>query len=683
MSRLSQMRRREFLKEGLSVTVTLTLGRSLVAAANPPLASNSTADGKAEFEVGRHSVSPQHPRLLGSLEDLRGFARNRAPEYERVRRVARDEATDDYAWIISGGLVAAIDGDHVLGRKVQQRAMKMVLGPIRVGHTPFGTDLALAGLAFDLCRGAWSDADAAKLCDYINRTVDGNVDSELMVFHNAWYGYKHGGIGLACYATYHENPRAPAILRALEHDYATRAAPALEMAGDGGGWAEGYYIHYWLYEWLFFCEVARRCEGLDYFALAPSFYQNRAVASMFETYPGLGEYNSRRCIPMGDGGGRRFGGDRDKALNARRLLVNYFRDDPRHRSVHGFNEATPRCAVGAYAYKDFLWRDTSVPQRDMRDFPLSHVSRGPGFVYARSSWEDDATYFFFKCGDRFTAHQHLDVNHFLIYKHAELAGDGGHYDAFGTDHDVNYHLRSIAHNTVLVQDPDETWPAIRASMVTANDGGQHHAWKHHNGAVSDPADWLRQKDQLDIADLVACEDHGRYLYVAGDATGAFARRKLRLFTRQIVFLRPNTFVLFDRVIATRPEFRKTWLLQAMAVPERKDSHLVITNGPGRLFVQALMPLHPDVKLISGEDLYRVGSRSYPPRQDTGPAPQCRVEISPSEAADEDFFLIVLTAASAHTQNVPLAKAERNGTRLVVTLDEVRLNFRTDRLALEM
>jgi hypothetical protein len=29
----------------------------------------------------------------------------------------------------------------------------------------------------------------------------------------------------------------------------------------------------------------------------------------------------------------------------------------------------------------------------------------------------------------------------LTYKHEEPAGDGGHYDSFGSSHDVNYHLR--------------------------------------------------------------------------------------------------------------------------------------------------------------------------------------------------------------------------------------------------
>jgi len=68
--------------------------------------------------------------------------------------------------------------------------------------------------------------------------------------------------------------------------------------------------------------------------------------------------------------------------------------------------------------------------------------------------------FLFKCGDRFTAHQHLDVGHFLIYKYEELAGDGGHYDSFGSSHNVNYHLRTIAHSTILLYDPSEKCPGI-------------------------------------------------------------------------------------------------------------------------------------------------------------------------------------------------------------------------------
>ncbi len=659
------------------IHLVLLVSLAVVLAGDAPAFAQSTPAG---WDARRHPVVREHPRLLGSLAELRVLARQRAPEYQRMKRVALDEQADSYARIISAALVAAIEGDHALAEQVHQLAMKYVNGPIRQGHVPFATDLALCGIAYDLCYDAWPEADRQKFHEYLNRTVDANVASEPHVFHNGWYGYKHWGIGLACYSSYYENERAPAILRALEEDYRLRAAPALQLAGDGGGWAEGYYIHYWLYEWLVFCEVARHCEGMDYYALAPGFYRNRAVAAMFETYPGIGEYGSRRSVPMGDGGGRTFGGDRDKDLSARRILVNFFRDDPAHQAVHAFNETTPRSSVGTYAYKDFLWRDPTVPRGDLKAFRLSQVSPGPGFVYARSSWDEDATYFFFKCGNRFTAHQHLDVNHFLIYKGAELAGDGGHYDEFGTRHDVNYHLRSIAHNTILVLDPEEHWPGgIRAGAVTSNDGGQSYLWPHHNGATADVADWRRQEALYRIADLEAFEDRGDYLYVAGDATRAYAKAKLELFTRQIVFLRPNTFVVFDRVKSTRPEYKKTWLLQAMHVPIRSGNHLIITNGPARLDVQTLLPERPDVRLVSGPDLYRLGDQTYPPGREIGAAPECRIEISPSRSNTQDYFLHVLTVGDARSAAVSTAAAGVSGDKIRLTLGDTRIEFSTKTL----
>ncbi len=635
------------------------------------------------------AVPAEHPRLLGSRLYLQSLAVSRPEDYKRLVAVARERDADDHAKMVSMSLVCAIENDGSLGKAAVQMAMKYIEGPIRAGHVTFAHDLARCAIVYDLCYEYWTTAQRAQFHRYVNSTVDANVRSETHVFHNGWYGYKHWGIGLACYAAYYENERAPAILEGLEADWRTRAAPALELAGDGGGWAEGYYINYWLYEWLFFCEVARRCEGLDHYAEAPKFFENRAVASMFEAYPGISTYGSRRPIPTGDGGGRRFGGDRDKVLSARRILVSRYVDDPDHRAVHTFNEQTPRSSVGDYAYKDFLWRDSpreigenvisrgkSVEKGELENFRLSHISEGPGYVYARSSWNDDATYFFFKCGDRFTAHQHLDVGHFLIYKYEELAGDGGHYDSFGSSHDVNYHLRTIAHSTILLYDPAEKWPGIRAGNVTGNDGGQAHNWPHHNGAVTDPEQWLAGRELYDIADILAFEDRGSYLYVAGDCTRAYSGDKMDSFTRQIVYLRPDTFVIFDRVCSKNADFKKTWLLQAMKVPAQKDEHLIITNGKGRLFVQTLLPAGPQVRLVSGAGLYSYGGHDYPPSRDTGPAPECRIEISPSKPNLCDYFLHVLTAAGSDVESVEQATmvSSGRGQEIAVSVGPATINF---------
>jgi hypothetical protein len=619
-------------------------------------------------------IADSHPRLLGSRDYLRGLAETQPEAYARMAAVAGRGDADDHALMMSLGLVSAIEEDEAMARVAIDMALGYIRRPIRSGHVTFAHDLARCAFVYDLCHEHWTPGERGEFIAYVNATVDANTRSETHVFHNGWYGYKNWGIGIACYATWGENDRAPEILATLEEDWTTRAAPALELAGAGGGWAEGYYTNYWLYEWLVFCEVARRCGGVDYYADAPAFFGSRAVAGMFESYPGIREYGSRRPIPMGDGGGRTFGGDRDKTLTARRILVNYYRDDPAHQVVHAFNETTPRSSVGVNAYKDFLWRDATVPTGDLDAFRRSHVSRAAGYVHARSDWTDDATYFYMKAGDRFTAHQHLDVGNFLIYKHDELAGDGGHYDGFGTSHDVNYHLRTIAHSTITVTDPAEKWPGIRAGNVTGNDGGQHHDWPHHNGAVTDPQGWHERSELYDIADIVAFDDRGEYVYVAADCSRAYSPDKVASFTRQVLYLRPDTFVIFDRVESTRPEFQKKWLLQAMATPDVRDGSLVVTHGEGRLFAQTLLPAMHDVALRDGADLYSYGGSAYPPERDTGKAPACRVEISPQNASTVDYFLHVLTAADASVDSVPLASVVETDAAVTVSVRGAEVRF---------
>jgi heparin/heparan-sulfate lyase len=424
---------------------------------------------------------------------------------------------------------------------------------------------------------------------------------------------------------------------------------------------------------------------------------------MFETYPGTREYGTRRSICVGDGRGRFFKVERDRAFSSRRILVNYYRDDPAHQAVHTFNLET-KLGADELAYEEFLWHDSTVKAGDLKNFQLSQFSPGAGHVHARSSWEDDAAYLFFKSGKRYTAHQHLDVGHFYIYKHEELAGEGGHYDSFGGVHDTQYYIRTIAHNSLLVHDPDEQFPkGIRAyDGRPANDGGQAYppfkfppppvlekeitTWldrPRHNWGAWDPVEWYRHRERFDIAEMLAFEERGDYVYMAGDCTRAYSKKKLELFTRQIVFLRPGTFVIFDRVKSTKPEFKKTWLLHAMKPPVKTGSHLVVANGKGKLFVQTLLPANPEIKLNSGADLYRYDGGEYLPTLNTGAEAECRVEISPSAPSCEDYFLHVLSATDAAVNSVPTANVSSGPAEIKVEVAGKILVFGKERASLSV
>jgi heparin/heparan-sulfate lyase len=162
--------------------------------------------------------------------------------------------------------------------------------------------------------------------------------------------------------------------------------------------------------------------------------------------------------------------------------------------------------------------------------------------------------------------------------------------------------------------------------------------------------------------------------VAGDCTRAYSPKKLSCFTRQIVFIRPGTFIIFDRVCSTRPEFKKTWLLQAMKPPAQAGRQWVVTNGNGRLYVQTLLPEDPQVRLVTGADLYTYGGHSYPPSRNTGPAPECRIEISPGVPHAMDYFLHVLKATGSEDADGPNAAATFGGDQVCVTVGAATLTF---------
>jgi heparin/heparan-sulfate lyase len=192
---------------------------------------------------------------------------------------------------------------------------------------------------------------------------------------------------------------------------------------------------------------------------------------------------------------------------------------------------------------------------------------------------------------------------------------------------------------------------------------------------------------MDIADLVAFEDAGAWMYTAGDCTRAYAPEKLDWFTRQIVFIRPGTFVIFDRVKSTNPNFKKTWLLHAGKPPVQNGPDLVITNGRGRLHVQTVLPASPRVTLNQGDELYRYGStglsgaggQHFPPLRKYGVETECRIEISPSVPATEDVFLHVLTATDATVDAVPRGAADVRGNAVTLRLGKATIAFFTDKV----
>ncbi|MFB3894482.1 MAG: hypothetical protein ACE15C_20975 [Phycisphaerae bacterium] len=219
--------------------------------------------------------------------------------------------------------------------------------------------------------------------------------------------------------------------------------------------------------------------------------------------------------------------------------------------------------------------------------PLGYLFPGAGHVYMRSAWNDpNATWAFFGCGPQFAGHSRDDEGHFLIYKQGALVsrqGGQGH-----NDYDF-YAGGSLIYNIVTVFDPSEQF---RRSDKNENDGGLlRHVYElppfpHERGKIT------------------AFGHTDAYTYAAADITKGYSDRKVREVTRQFLYLRGQReyFVIFDRVEATKAEFKRHFFLHVPtepdvdgrvlawnSLPEGDGDREVLSKGRARIVLHSLLP----------------------------------------------------------------------------------------------
>jgi hypothetical protein len=666
--------------------------------------------------VTPRKLSPSRCRIFGSKPYLIQLSQERPEDFARLLAVAGAGRVRDWSGAATYALLYTITGQKDYGERALQIARRTAERAILVGHEAFARELAKIAVAYDHAYDLLSDEDKALFHDYLNRTYEANIPYENPVFFNGYYGYKMYGLGLAAYATWPENPRAEEILDYVHGDLQKRAVPGLRLGGLGGGFPEGFYLNYFFADLLLFCETARLLEGIDYYALAPEFFHSHLACELFSAWTDVTEDGSRRLPVWGDGG-RLNRNSRDNQRLAILMLANYCRaTDP---ELAGYAQAwslrTPRTCVEANAFEDFLWFDRKAPAGDLSRMKLAHLARGAGYLFARSSWDEGATWVFFKSGGRYTGHQHMDNNHFTIYgRKDELACDSGEYVSFHDAHAINWYMRTIAHNCILIHDPEEKFPKTRSYFDGANDGGQAYWWSVDevgtrpgvvgpNGTAETAEAWLANRDIFDIARITAKESRPEFLYAVGDATRSYRPKKCQEAVRQFLYIRarppigghpgyPDAIVIFDRVTSTQAEFRKTWLLHTMEEPrtpagetKREDGLcdcagdlIVAAAGQGKLFCRVLLPERHTITKVGGfrvKDYWYAGVNYAPEgdRQVEG-APHWRVEVSPVEASTHDVFLHVLYPVDADVEEPPTATVTRQCDAVVLETVGARVTF---------
>ena len=340
--------------------------------------------------------------------------------------------------------------------------------------------------------------------------------------------------------------------------------------------------------------------------------------------------------------------------------------------------------TGSRFYELLDWQ-ANLPETAIENLPYSRFFRNSGQVLMRNSWDyPNATLLEFKSTSfQSINHHHLDQNAFTLFYKSPLLVDSGDYDKYGTEHWHNYYTRTIAHNTVTILDPAESF--IRKWNFTffccSNDGGQQFPVKNY----PDLAD-IQPGGSNHLDGITAYEYTPEYTYTRGNASKAYSAAKLDQnngFVRHLVFLRNPAFwsypvsVVFDKVktVPAKSGLTKRFLLHTVNEPEPLGGQLTspghylmagntvtIRNGAGMLFSQTLLPVNPIITKIGGQDAsgdYRflvpvddgaggLLDRNFPPSPKPGTnnvdMGAWRIEITAPTPSQQAYFLNVLSVA---------------------------------------
>jgi hypothetical protein len=602
------------------------------------------------------SVYEGHPRLFFRDTDLpqirHRIAADLKPEWnemlahlgEVLKRPAKyyGEGARLKSWETGRNMtfVALVTGDErYLAWAKDWAATLVAAGPVGNDDEYRGRLQSLA-VAYDWLYSKWTDAEKRALQEAIIAHIARNwafaeKSANYISGHSRWGNFALAA-GLLSLVT--ERPDFREKLLLVRHHWIDGYFPAQGWIAKDGGYHMGYgysaaYLTGAIH--LVWSTATNECVFFPWQAKLPLLWiygrqGDRSYPNTGDAYTVSNDLNS---------------GDRPLLLTAAGIMKD------RH-AAGAVRPSTDR-------FTDVLYADKAVrplsPDDASSPLPLSRHFGNAGVVLARDSWDANATTLQFRSTSFYSVnHHHRDENSFTLHYRAGLAIDSGYYDSYGSNHWRNYFTRTIAHNAIVVLDPDQKY--LLFGKPVSNDGGQ--IMRTEPATLAD----IDVGGSAHLDGVTQYRETGDYMYTAGDATKAYDPEHVRLAERELVYLRHTStghpiVVVLDRVESTKPGFVKKFLLHTVTEPRVRGNTAVAENAGGRLTSVTLLPEHPKIERIGGSGReYWVDGANYPfeTTRTLGPAfttGSWRLEISPDAPRLRDTFLHVLFVDDAGAQKI--------------------------------
>lgn len=706
---------------------TMLLAAALACAAEIVGAGETVRIGGIEVPADCALARGEHPRLLFTRADIpRLRERLKHPRIARELAWARRLAADGKASAILLGVLHHLTGER---RYLDQARAK--LKPTWIQTYPLAADLVLAGLP-----PQEQKAEADRIVAVIKA--------------NRWR--PHVTLALAAWGHGHDAFLDADLRTRLKSDLFDGVAyNNLWSQGRGGSsMSHGYHGEHFYTEWLTMAVAWTHATGqdwvskCDFAAHSPEWY-------LFHYRP----WEARpACVHVGvtamcrhwqTVSPAKFEGD-----NLAVLVATRFRDGVGQWWVEkvisqiSMGWGTSALRHGG-VWGKLLWLDPELPAVEPAMLPPARLFPENGHAVMRSDWSPDAVYALFRCGrfgeiDGYWGRNNADNLHFLIARRGILAADTGGVHSLNNaalgfagartqgenrPHLTGYARQTIAHNSITIgREPLELRGWKDKLLGTVRRGGQSPIqdkswWKLWGLPERKPGMRPFREGQI-----VAYETSPLFDYAAGDAAHSYPPTRVKSIVRQFVYLRPDLFVIFDRVVAARAGLETIWNLHALYEPAWNgtreadpslppEKQLVIaadgsgtapnpkpggrflhTDGDtftlddkwegmtGRLFAKILLPREPErfVRTIGGawhdfevdgvnlgptDETYgrRKGGRNSHSRENSIGVEGWRIEVSPRDRRAATQFLTVLFAAEQSARQMPPAELIQDGERV--------------------
>lgn len=253
-------------------------------------------------------------------------------------------------------------------------------------------------------------------------------------------------------------------------------------------------------------------------------------------------------------------------------LVALYPTDPLAPRAKAMLDAStlPAMARAEMMVYDFLYPLDDVSAQPLDGLGTDYYASGIGHTYSRSGWDKQATWVELIGGAYTESHAHQDQGSFMLYKGGWLAHDAVVSSRSGIIQETG------SHNLVQIKNASGT-PIGQSPNTTSKTVGLHAG--------------------------------DNWLYAAVDVTPAYKNNaSIIRVQREMVFLKPNVVVLYDRV-TTAPGTTQTWLMTSPVQPTLSGATATVT-GAHSLRVQRLAPAaaQSSVNNLAGVSDYTGGYR---------------------------------------------------------------------------